>query len=77
MWSNGLEFVDESTDPGIIGITLDSSTTAPVSIADATLTSNSVSFNFHGQTWGPGQTAVFDLQFGSVPGPSSVLAFPA
>jgi len=67
MWSNGLEFVDESRDPGIIGITLDSATTAPVSIADATLTPNSVSFNFQGQTWGPGQTAVFDLQFAASP----------
>jgi hypothetical protein len=63
---NGFEFVDVSTDPGINGITLDPSTTAPVNISVATFTSNSVFLNFQGQTWDAHTAAVFDLQFGSV-----------
>ena len=63
---NGFEFVDVSTNPGIIGITLDPSTTAPVNISVATFTSNSVFLNFQGQTWDAHTAAVFDLQFGSV-----------
>jgi hypothetical protein len=71
---NGLSFADLSRDSGIIGITLDSTTTAPVTIADATLFpdstfGNGVNLNFQGQTWGPNQEAVFDLQFSSVPTP--------
>jgi PEP-CTERM motif len=70
---NGLRFTDITRDPGITGITLDPSSNANgVNISDATFTSNSVSFNFQGQNWGPNQTAVFDLQFSSaVPEPST------
>jgi hypothetical protein len=67
---NGFEFVDVSKNTGIAGITLNSATTAAgVSGADATFTSNSIFLNFQGETWGAGTSAVFDLQFSTVPGP--------
>jgi hypothetical protein len=50
---NGFEFVDVSKNAGIVGIILDSATTAAgVSGADATFTSNSIFHNFQGETWG-------------------------
>jgi hypothetical protein len=56
---NGFEFVDVSKNTGIVGITLDSATTAAgVSGADATFTSNSIFLNFQGETWGMGTSGV-------------------
>jgi len=67
---NGFEFVDVSKNTGIVGITLNSATTAAgVSAADATFTSNSIFLNFQGEIWGMGTSAVFDLQFNTVPSP--------
>jgi hypothetical protein len=69
---NGFTFVDISSDPDITGITLDPSTTANgASASDASFTFNSMSFNFQGQRWSIGQSAVFDLTFGGVPEPST------
>jgi hypothetical protein len=74
---NGFEFVDVSKNTGITGITLNSATTAAgVSGADATFTSNSIFLNFQGETWGAGTSAVFDLQFSTVPGPVAGAGLP-
>ena len=63
---NGLEFIDLTKDPGIIGVSLDPSTTiASVTISNVSFTSNSVLVNFQGQTWRGGTQAVFDLTFAS------------
>jgi len=69
---NGLEFIDLSRNPDISGVTLDAATNAVgVTISDASFTSNSVNLNFENQTWGGNQVAVFDLQFGATPLPST------
>jgi hypothetical protein len=74
---NGFTFSDASRDPDIVGVSLDAATTNPaVSAADATFNSDSVSFNFQGETWNPGQPAIFDIAFGAgvpEPGPWAVL----
>lgn len=59
---NGYEFIDISNDPGIADVTVDPSSLATgVSIADVSFTSNSVFFNFQGQTLRG--TAIYDLTF--------------
>ena len=69
--------MDVSKNTGIVGITLDSATTAAgVSGADATFTSNSIFLNFQGETWGMGTSAVFDLQFSTVPSPIAGAGLP-
>ena len=72
---NGLQFVDQSANPGITGLFLDPASNANgVSASDASFTSNSMSFNFAGQSWGAGQSAIFDIGFGSagpVPEPAT------
>jgi hypothetical protein len=68
---NGFTVSDVTRDPHISGVTLDSSTTAPVSVSDASWTSSSVSVNFQGQTWSAGQQAVFDVQFSAIPEPGA------
>lgn len=71
---NGLKFVDETQNPGIVGLVLNAASTANgVSQSNASFTSNSMSFNFQGQSWGGGQTAIFDIQFANagVPEPAS------
>jgi hypothetical protein len=74
---NGFEFVDVSKNTDIAGITLNSATTAAgVGGADATFTSNSIFLNFQGETWGMGTSAVFDLQFNTVPAPIAGAGLP-
>jgi hypothetical protein len=72
---DGVNFVVESTDPGFVGLLLNGGTTANgVTLSDASFTSNSLSFNFAGQIWGPGQAAIFEIQFAegnSVPEPGT------
>lgn len=59
---NGYEFVDLTKDPGIVGVTVDAASTATgVSLSDVSFTSNSVFFNFQGQTLSG--TAIYDLSF--------------
>jgi hypothetical protein len=70
---NGFEFSDISQDPGISGMTLDPSTTAPVNVGDASFTSHTFALNFTGQSWTtPGETAVFDLLFQTSPAPGPI-----
>jgi len=65
---NGYEFVDLTKDPDIIGVTVDAASTASgVSLADVSFTSNSVFFNFQGQTLRG--TAVYDLAFAPITTP--------
>jgi opacity protein-like surface antigen len=62
---NGFEFTDISKNPYIIGVTLDPAST--FTGATASFTTNSVFLNFSGTNITVGQTAIYDLSFGSAP----------
>lgn len=71
---NGFVFTDTSGDPGIIGITLDPSSTLTGGVA--TFTSNSLAFNFQGLDLTPTSQAIYDIQFApstATPEPSGLL----
>lgn len=61
----GLGFVFENGLPaGIQGLTLNGASTASgASQSDASISDDALLFNFAGQSWAMGQTAIFDIQF--------------
>jgi len=75
-WPGGdmLEFLDTSANPHIDDVTLASTTAPQVTGGDVHWTDTSVTFEFGGQTWADGETAVFDVDFS---GPQTALPEPA
>jgi hypothetical protein len=73
---NGLTFTDVSRDPGITGVTLQSSTPSQFDISRVTFTSRSVSFNWQNLQFQSGSTITLDLQSGvaAVPEPSTLIS---
>lgn len=66
---NGFTFTDVTRNPHIDSVILDPASTSSATGADASFTGRTVSFNFHGQSWTVGQTAIYDLGFGPSPVP--------
>jgi hypothetical protein len=65
---NGPTFIFTTFNPVITGVSIDAATTAPVTSLDVcepalSCTQNAAGFNFAGESWTAGQTAVFDLAF--------------
>lgn len=71
---NGFEFTDITKNPYLIGVTLDPASTFTGALVS--FTSNTVFLNFTGTDILPGQTAIYDLSFGSAP-PSAVTPEPS
>jgi hypothetical protein len=71
---NGLVFTDTSGNPGISGVTLDSSSTVGAGTG-ISFTADSISLNFAGLTFTGGEKAVFDITSPApvTPEPSSLL----
>jgi hypothetical protein len=71
---NGYEFLDLTRDPGIVGVSLDPSTTANLaSVSDISFTSDSVFFNFQGKSWYG--SAVYNLTLAATPLPATLPLF--
>ncbi|MGI4828430.1 MAG: PEP-CTERM sorting domain-containing protein [Janthinobacterium lividum] len=71
----GFEFSDITSHPMITGLTVDPASTITSGVSS--FTSNSVTLNFAGVATGPGDTAIYDLEFAPsssvTPEPSSFL----
>jgi hypothetical protein len=71
---NGWVLTDITKDPGITGVTIDSQSNFALTQSDISFTSDSVTVNWQGLTFGPQSSVILDVGFGqSVPEPATLL----